>query len=89
MQKSVSITVPPEQKNKVSSIELTVMPAEERFKEKEAEREASYRDIEDSLRTGRYTPEDVNAMNPIDWSSMDWSQIKITDRAIHTTRGGW
>ena len=75
MQKTVSIRVPPELKNKVSAIELTVMPAGERFKEKEAEREATYRDIEDGLRTGRYTPEDIKAMNPIDWSSEDWTVV--------------
>lgn len=67
MQNTVSIPVPPEQKNKLSSIELTVMPAEER--------EAALRDIEDGLRTGRYTPEDVKAMNPIDWSSEDWTVV--------------
>ena len=60
------------------------MPIEERFKEKEAEREAALKDIEDGLRTGRYTPEDVGAMNPIDWSSVDWSNIKITRGPMHT-----
>ena len=89
MQKTVSIPVPPELRNKVSSIELTVMPAEERFKEKEANREAAYGDIEDGLRTGHYTPEDVEAMNPIDWSSVDWSEIKITHRVMHTNDEGW
>ena len=83
MRKTVSIPVPPELKNKIRSIEMTVMPAEERFKEKEAEREAALRDIEDGLRTGRYTPEDVGAMNPIDWSSVDWSNVKITRGATH------
>ena len=67
----------------------SVMPVEERFKEKEAEREAALRDIEDGLRTGRYTPENVKAMNPIDWSSVDWSKIKITHSAIHTNEEGW
>ena len=86
MQKTVSIPVPPKLKNKISSIEMTVMPAEERFKEKEAEREAALKDIEDGLRTGRYTPEDVGAMNPIDWSSVDWSNIKITRGAMHTIK---
>ena len=69
MRKTVSIPVPPELKDKVTSIELTFMLAAERFAEKEAEREAAYGDIEDGLRTGRYTPEDVKAMNPIDWAS--------------------
>ena len=69
MKKTVEIPVPPALKDKVTSIELTFMPAAERFAEKEAAREAAYGDIEDGLRTGRYTPEDVKAMNPIDWAS--------------------
>ena len=89
MKKAVSIPVPPELKNKVSTIELTVMPAEERFKEKEDERGATYKDIEDGLRIGRYTPEDVKAINPIDWSSVDWSKIKITHGAMHTNEEDW
>ena len=70
MKKTVYLPVPPELKEKVPYIELTIMPAAERFAEKEAAREAAYGDIEDGLRTGRYTPEDVEAMNPIDWASI-------------------
>ena len=67
----------------VTSMTLTVMPAAERFTEKEAARERSYGDIEDGLRTGRYTVVDVEAMNPIDFSSVDWSRVKVTFPTAH------
>ena len=69
MKKTVYLPVPPTLKDKVPYIELTIMPAAERFAEKEAEREANLKDIIEGLESGRYTPEDVKAMNPIDWAS--------------------
>ena len=69
MKKTVEIPVPPALKDKVTSIELTFMPAAERFVEKEAAREAAYGDIEDGLRTGPLLHKNVEAMNPIDWAA--------------------
>ena len=63
MKKTVYLPVPPELKEKVPYIELTIMPAAERFAEKEVARQQDYDDIQ----SGRCTPQEVNDRNAIDW----------------------
>ena len=54
MKKTVYLPVPPELKEKVPYIELTIMPAAERFAEKEVARQQDYDDIQ----SGRCTPQE-------------------------------
>ena len=60
--------MPPDLKiggSKVNSITLTIMPAEERFAEKEAERQIFYEDME------RLTPQEFNGRYGIDWTGVE------------------
>lgn len=65
--REIPLKVPPDLKfggSKLNSITLTIMPAEERFAEKEAERQKFYEDME------RLTPQEFNDRYGIDWSGV-------------------
>ena len=64
--REIPLKVPPDLKiggAQVNSMTLTIMPADERFAEKEVARQQDYDDIQ----RGRCTPQEVNDRNAIDW----------------------
>ena len=71
--REIPLKVPPDLKiggAKVNSMTLTIMPADERFAEKEVARQQDYDDIQ----SGRCTPKEVNDRNAIKWGK----DIKVT-----------